>query len=400
MKKTMLGFAMCALFLASCSEDQSVGVSPPSNPDAINFISSTTRAAVADLPALKASTAGFVVYASSPASSSAWFTGIDGTNNYKFSTPNWVWAGATPQWPLVAGNYPMNFYAYFAPSYTGFIPAITPATALKGEYTIQPESTQVDFLSAKEIAVSKPASGQLMLTFGHMLSKVNFMIVPGNGVDVHLQSLNINNVGNKRIYDFMTGSWGAQPTALTSGYIYKMLAKPATKITGTDVNELAAKNISPTTADLMLMPQTSAAWTPVSGTAPANAYMGFIYRLETANNVNAVGYKDASAHPNFSGLTPTEQTALSGKPLFVKAGYAFGPSPFTWAPGKAYTYNIQLGTAASMNGYLLDDKYYDENGNPVNLDVIGKDPGDPVSSGSISFLVNVTNWVDQAVEIK
>lgn len=400
MKKTMFGLAMCALFLASCSNDPSVGESTAVNPDQINFITSTTRAQITDLPALQSSTAGFVVYATSGSAPTGWFAGIDGTNNYRYNAGNWGWAGVAPQWPTTVAGYPMNFYAYFASSYTGFTPSVTAPSVLMGEYTIQAEAQQVDFLAAKTSTASKPASGQLTMTFNHILSKINFQLVPGYGADVYLQSLNVNNVGNKRTYDFIASTWNAQPAAFTSSYIYKATAKPATKITGVDATELAALSVLPTNMDLMLMPQTAASWVPVSGVSPANAYMGFIYRIETASNPNAIGYKLANSHPNYSSLTPAEQSALNGKPLFVKAGYPFGTSPFTWDMGKGYTYNIQLGTAASMNGYLLDNRYYDENGNPVNLTINGKQPGDPVTPGTISFIVTVTNWNNSSSDIK
>lgn len=392
MRKFTWSMLILALVATSCSKDEESSVTK-SDPNQIGFYTNTTRSSVVDLPALGASATGFVVYGASGAAPTTWFTGIDGTNNYKKTGANWGWAGTAPSWPTATTGYPMNFYAYYASSYTGLtLTAPTPA-AMVGAYTIQPEATQVDFLAAKASAVSKPASGMLPLTFQHILSKINFGVIPGYGATVYVQSMNVNNVGNLRSYDFRAGDWtAAQPATFVAKYFYKTTATPATPLIGIDATEAAVQNVVPSNGgNLMLMPQTATTWTPVSGTAAANAYMGIIYRLTTASDPNAVGYTVANSHPNYN---PVTHAALSGKPLFVKVGYPFAPSTMTWVKGKGYTYNICLGTANASNGYIVDDVYYDELGNPTTLPIIGKTEGDPISSGTINFIVNVTPWDD------
>lgn len=389
-----------ALVATSCTKDEVSSDAKP-NPNQIGFYTNTTRSSVANLPMLEASASGFVVYAASGATPAAWFTGIDGTNNYKKAVGVWGWTGAAPSWPTTTSGYPMNFYAYFASSYTGFTLTAPTPSAMTGTYVIQPEATQVDFLATKSSATSKPASGMLPLTFQHILSKINFGVIPGYGSTVFVQSVGVNNVGNQRSYDFLAGNWtAAQPTTFTAKYAYKATTTPATALTGVDATEAAVQNVVPSNGgNLMLMPQTTTTWTPATGVAAANAYMGVIYRLTTVADPNAVGYTVANSHPNYNALTPAEKTTLNGKPLFIKVGYPFAPSSMTWDKGKGYTYNICLGTANASNGYIADNFYYDELGVPTTLTIIGKDKGDPISNGKINFIVTVGDWDEQTPSV-
>lgn len=401
MKKFNWFMLVLAMVATSCTQDEESS-NAQSNPNQIGFYTNTTRASVVNLATLEASPTGFVVYAAGGNTPTAWFTGIDGTNNYKKTAGVWGWNSGSPMWPTASTGYPMNFYAYFVSSPTGltFTPAPPTPTAMTGSYTIQPEASQVDFLAAKATVLSKPASGMLPITFKHILSKINFGVIPGNGVTVYLQSINVNNVGNQRSYNFLAEDWTtAQPATFLANYFYKTMTKPATQLTGVDPAEVAVQNVIPTYSNLMLMPQIATTWAPTTGVAAANAFMGVIYRLQTASDVNAVGYAVANSHPDYSTLNPTIQTALNNKPLFVKVGYPFAPNSMTWVKGKGYTYNICLGTAGATNGYVADTFYYDENGNPTPLTIIGKDKGDPISSGKINFIVNVTDWDDQAPSV-
>lgn len=383
-----------AMVATSCSKEK-VSSIEGFDPNQIRFDTHTTRSAVIDLSGLKASTVGFVVYAASGSNPTGWFTGIDGTNNYKNTSGQWGWNNGSPLWPTTSTGYPMNFYAYYATSYAGLLLTSPAPSSMTGTYTIQQEANQVDFITAKSSAISKPTSGMLPLTFGHILSKINFGLIPGYGASVYLQSMNVNNVGNQRPYNFISSDWTTQPSTFGSNYSYKNLANPATLLVGVDATEAAVMDVISSNGNLMLMPQIATTWTPTSGVAPANAYMGVIYRIQTTSNVNAIGYAVANSHPDYSTLTSSIQTALNGKPLFVKVGYPFAPTNMTWVKGKGYTYNICLGTANATNGYIADNFYYDEDGLPTPLTIIGKSKGDPISSGKIDFIVNVGDWDNQ-----
>lgn len=395
MKKFTWSLLILALAATSCTKEEESSIAKPDS-NLIGLIAHTSRATAVNLPALEANADGFKIYATSGVSPAGWYPSINGTSNYKYIAGAWAWTSGSPMWPTTAAGYPMNFYAYFASSYTGLaLPTPTP-TSMTGAYTIQPEATQVDFLAAIATAVSKPASGLLPMTFKHLLSKINFGVIPGFGATVHVQSMSVNNVGNLRSYNFLTGDWTtAQPAAFTTKYSYKNTTTPATALTGIDATETAVLSVAPSNGgNLMLMPQTATTWTPAPPAAAANAYMGVIYRLTTAVDPNAVGYTVANNHPDYSTLTAAIQSTLNGKPLFVKVGYPFAPSSMTWAKGKGYVYNICLGTANASNGYIVEDVYYDELGNPTPLTIIGKNSGDPISNGNINFSVSVNAWDD------
>lgn len=395
MRNSTLFMLILAMLATSCAKDEGAS-NAKFNPDQIGFTTSTSRATISTLPILESSASGFVVYATSGTAPAAWFPTINGANNYKYTSGAWGWNSGSPMWPTVATGYPMNFYAYFASSYTGLVLSSPTPAAMTGTYTIQPEATQVDFLSAKAVAISKPASGLLSMTFNHILSKINFGVIPGYETTAYVQSLNANNVGNLRSFNFLAGTWtAAQPTVFTSKYSYKNTTTPALALMGTDASEQTVMNVVPDNNNLMLMPQTATTWTPVSGIAAANAYMGIIYRLTTVADPNAIGYTIANNHPNYGSLPPAIQAALNNAPLFVNVGFPFAPNTMTWNQGYGYTYDICLGTANSSNGYLVSNFYYDQYGNPTALPVIGKNNGDPISNGQIGFIVNVDPWNDQ-----
>jgi hypothetical protein len=171
--------------------------------------------------------------------------------------------------------------------------------------------------------------------------------------------------------------------------------------------------LPPADADkhLMLMPQTSPSWAPVSGSAPTNSsggYICLIYRMATGvglppnSGIGAnreVGFPDATQHPdNLGGVA-----GVSG-PLFVKAGFPLptesSVSPnFAWAKGWGYWYQIGLGTAGSCNGYIVDEYYYDQYGNRTALKLIeilqeGKKLGEKLQDGEIHVTLNVAQWDD------
>ena len=111
MKKLSICLAAAALVLASCAKDEVMQVNSQS-PDVIGFSSGTSRAAINDLAALQGASAGFKVYGQTN-SATVWYTNVDGTNNYAYSSPTWGWAGTAALWPTVASDYPMDFYAMY-----------------------------------------------------------------------------------------------------------------------------------------------------------------------------------------------------------------------------------------------------------------------------------------------
>ena len=389
------GLAVFTLLLTGCRKDDGV-IAPNGNKRVIGFASNTSKAPILDLTSLMNDPAGFQVYATSPASSSAWYPGVDGTATYRYSGASWGWSSGAPQWPATDAGYPMRFYAYYPVAAQGFTPAATPATALKGNVAVQNSpASQTDFLAASAVASFEPADDKLSLVFDHIMSKVDFGVIAGTGMNVYVQSLTANNLSNTGVYDYMAGTWSApagSDTYLYYGTYYPSGSGgvlPVATFSPAVADESTANPFyaSPHSKHLMLMPQTTPCWN--KSTTVADAYVGVIYRMSSATDSNVVGYASALSHPNFT------LGSLYVGPLFAKVGFPFADGSLVWNKSMGYAYDLLLGTADATNGYYIDTFYYDENGNRTAYPVIGKSVGDPVSSGYINFTVSLTNWVDQ-----
>jgi hypothetical protein len=420
MKKLLIFFMFTAticILLVSCSKSE-VTKFNVQNPDVIGFSLSTSRAPISTVLTMQSSAVGFEVYATNPGSTTAWYTGVNGTENYGYDSGSWGWVSTgNPTWPTTAAGYPMNFYAMY-PS-DGVAPYTYPN--IQRAITIAALATnQIDHLAARAIDVAgKPGDGRLSMTFNHILSKIDFGIVAGYAKTVILQESGVQNVHSVATYDYVTGLWGSTETDADYEY-YKNLTTPI-QFTGTDANEATPAPIYAAghSNHLMLMPQTAhITWDPtgivVANTVTAGSFASLTYRLTNATD-DEIGYTNAGDYEDdypgylasISWLGWSTYTALGSgadrynDALFIKVGFPLAAANFTWTLGKGYTYNISLGTNGSCNGYYTAETYFDKDGNDTGIPVIGSDGakveiGDPVTDGIIHFKVIVTNWDDTA----
>ncbi len=421
MKRKFLLIASIAL-MASCAKDGAttdvasavVGI----DTDEINFLTNTTRATTTLLSNLEGDAAGFVVYSTIMDGNSNKVWSLDGTNNYVNANSGvWKWTDATAnetKWPTDATSYPVDFYAVYYPSATGVtLPASTDLNSanvgsVDMGLVISAPNTQQDILSATGTAITKPSDGKLSLVFDHVLSKVDFGFFIGQDKKVYVNSMVFANLDDEATYGVEDESWNGNNDDYSA--VYPLTDFSAIdNLEGTATTETTATSITTmgtTPASLMLLPQSTTPWDITSWVAlnqyttpatkniqdPTDTYLQLLYRATDDSAVDGtfvdyIGFADASDHPDFATLGTAN---LNGKPLFVKVGYPVGT---TWESGKNYTYNIKIGTADASNGYLLDDVYYDENGDPTKLPIIpGKEIGDPVSSGNIDFEITVGEW--------
>ena len=426
MTKSILWFATCGLILASCSKTE-VGDSDPGTVDdvsKINFITSTSRAAINDLAALQdPTTGGFHVYAANN-SATGWHQDINGIE-YKHTSGVWDWVTppVTPTWPTADEHYPMKFYAHHPKTATGFaVTAVATApeaanTSVTADITIQGTSvTQVDFLGATNTTTTKPPTGKLTIAFDHITSKINFGIITGIDVTAYVNKVDVNALVDAGTYDYTTKAWDLGTTLASANYDYFDEAGAVNDFS----NLVTTQNLkSPIynaghSSHLMLVPQ---ATTPVwdgtatedadgNATGVTGAYIGMIYRLETAvpADENAVGYKmRANCIEDTEWAAGSPENAVynntSGSyagPLYVKVGFPMGTNPVTWNRGKGYTYNMKLGTTDATGGLYLSKYYYDEEGKNTKILVDGTPViTDPVAGGDIHFDVSVDEWVGE-----
>lgn len=456
MKRFVFGLATCAIALASCSTNDVLEQgSGSNNPNVINFNATTTRASVNKLDQVKD---GFPVYAVTTKNEQdedalAW--AIE-NKTYKFEGNTWKW-DITQSWPISLKMFPMNFYAYYPAakdenSDAEYAPEPTKngevvnVNTLKATITIgSTASDQEDYLAANSTGITRPMA-TVPLAFKHITTKINFGVIAAAGTKSYVQQMNINNVKNTGTYNYVTTTdtekWGNTAsfnTQVSNKYDYygtpannsdNTSIIPVVAFMGNDeavnfypctpepVLEVVQDRIDAADKNLMLLPQAATpVWTPskFSGLSseeqneimtikpagkiitPLKAYIGSVYRMIDEKGNDLVGFADASNHPNYDA---TKHSDLNGKPLFVKVGFPLTAKQgdkyldLAWTMGKAYTYNIALGQLESSGGYILDDRYYDEKGNPTDLTIEGKDPGDPVLGGTINFHVTVGDWED------
>ena len=388
----------------------------------IGLTTTTTRASSVDLSVMKNDATGFRVFATGGNAPSGWYIDdeanpIDGTNHHRFQSGKWGFH-IPVKWSKAGADYPMKFYAYYPATSVGFQQfneQFTPNISLTAFYNVQDVGGQEDLMAATITASTRPASGTVGLVFRHILSKINFGIIAGTGTIPHIQSLEVVNAKTQRGFDFIEGDWFTPPAGLAS---YRYFGKAPSGggaipvFTPTDCDGNTANpfpchcGLDPQPPcvtphnHLMLMPQIAKSWKPQSGAKPnvdSGGYVCLIYRMNI-NDVETpclVGMDDASAHPDWA----TKGNNYTG-PLFVKVGFPLptdGAGNFTWEKGRGYTYNIVLGIFDSSNGFILDENYYDENGNRTDLPLLEireeyKLPGDPLNDGKIHFILVVNEW--------
>ena len=376
------GLIIMTLMTASCSTDE---VSDINTRDAssIGFELSTgkTRADVANLGTLQGDDTGFGVYATNGASAA---TFID-NKAYKYEGGAWKWAELNMLWPTKETGFPVNFYAFYPKS------GVAISRTLTADYTVvETPEEQVDYLAANHVGVaSKPISGDVLLAFRHILSKIDFKVVTGNKVTVEIQSVAIRNVGNAGTFSFVNLVWTTAPYVWNSDFAYmKAPVKAANKFVG----QTAAKDVTGSAGSLMLMPQnlSGRGWDKTLPGLNSLSYIEVVYRVyETETGKDIVGFTDATDHPEYDGSDVTG-------PLFVKVGY---PLPTNWQMGKAYAYTIHIGDGSS-GGNLIEGTFIDENGNGTGLIVVYPETGEPIDppdpifpeNDVIGFVVSVENW--------
>ncbi len=412
MKKILMTLVAAGLILTGCTRNETEGYDI-ANPDVISFSSSTSRAVIHDLSTLTNDVNGFRVYGKTANVSDAWHTNVNGENNYAYSESNWGWVGTPAEWPTTDASYPMSFYAMYPADQPT---TVTAATVLSRDVTIAATAaTQTDLLAATATAESKPASGKLSMTFDHILSKVNFGVIAGHDMVPEILTVKINNVNSYNTYNYILHTWGNMSTTVADYDYFHNTTVPFTT-TGTDTNEEVAvpfyTSAEAASAHLMLMPQTAesgapAAWDMEAGTLNTNSYIEVIYRITTTTLSDYIGYTEGGDYmvdyplfnnPGWGGYSGGLGTGDSqyNDHLYIRVGF---PVAVSWVPGKGYVYNLCLGTADSTNGYYIDTTYYDNTGSDTGVPIKGPEgeditPGDPVTSGVINFLIDVSNWDD------
>ena len=419
-KRFIFSVAAIAIMLVSCSQNEEV-INITSS-DAITLSPSTavTRASITTKTNLEAN---FQVYATSGTTPSGWYSddtgaSISGANHHYLDGNQWNFRTKV-KWPKVEeiDKYPMNFYAFYPTTPNSVFQAVsTNHTNLLLDVTIpQAVGSQLDIVATVGTATAKPATSNLTLTFGHILSKVNFAVTntyTEQGDIAYVQAVGFVNINSKNTYNVMTEAWpNTYNTPLNYNYFQSfvedgvsgtvvMNGKPFDK--DADKARFFDGNSVPTLADanLMLLPQTPKLWVvnvgPEDEARPTNdeAYVRVMYRYEHHQDVNFIGFANAQDHPDIENSV--SHKTYTG-PLYVYAVFTYDGA---WVKGKGFLYNIPL--PGDGGGRLYDPFLYDDKGNRTDLEVPHGEVDKPIitSDQYIHLIPIVTDWgTDDVIDV-
>lgn len=378
--KKLFFFAIAALGLAACSNDEVVESFATSEANAINFrtaVTGQTRAALLTT----ANISSFSVIAKTNTTETTffdWDTFTKGTDNYFVSSNKHYWPSSAA----------LDFYAYSPVS-----PAngtLTPTNYKTfSVVTATTAETQFDFIYAASKNKTKAAnSNGVNLNFRHACSQIVIKVQNSSpNMKFYIEDCKIANINSTGTFtapityndnasntesgtgtgaaaSTFAGTWSpiSVPSSFTSTATKTVLASPdassSLSVYGTDNQAF------------VLIPQavTPASDYSAAGSQPSNSYIALKMKIRNNDNLgdNGTGSGD--------GTLIADATAVNN--------WAFWPIPtITWLPGYKYTYTIDL----AGGGFRETD---DPTINPGSLAI------DPIlSNAEIKFLtVTVDTW--------
>ena len=359
MKKSYLLGALGLLAMASCSQDETIGINHDGDEITFNVVTNNaTRAA--DVFCNQNLPGGFYVSAISDGKTYIDKDHVTGSNG------NWTNTSGTRYWP----ETPVDFYAHVngEASYKWSVDGAGKATAKFENFTVNPTvGSQVDLLYAVKTNQSK-ADGKVNLNFRHALSQIVFQAKNTNAnLYVEIAGVSVANVGGTNTFTFPSAdtetnikhnnydtdgdgvyetgefgsityddSWGSW-VALTQGtkkYDVDFEKTPVpgnnTLVSLTTANETDKEYNSNA---MLLLPQTTTAWDPETDPLPGTGNTGSYLLVDCAIfNVAGDDYADGDVclwgEPQGSGWT-TKELAI--------------PVAFDWQQGKKYVYTLVFG---------------------------------------------------------
>ena len=360
MKKSYLLGALGLLAMASCSQDETIGINHDGDEITFNVVTNNaTRAENVycnqNLPG------GFYVSAISDGKTYIDKDHVTGSNG------NWTNTSGTRYWP----ETPVDFYAHVngEASYKWSVDGAGKATAKFENFQVsQAVGSQVDLLYAVKTNQSK-ADGKVNLNFRHALSQIVFQAKNTNAnLYVEIAGVSVANVGGTNTFTFPSAntennivdhdenadgvyedgefgsgisydaSWGTW-AALTQGteqynvdFDKKSVLGNNTLVSLTTAND-AGKEYNSNA--MLLLPQKTTAWDPETNPLPGAAGNTGSYLLVDCAIFNVAGTDYAEGddvclwgEPQGSGWT-TKELAI--------------PVAFDWEQGKKYVYTLVFG---------------------------------------------------------
>ena len=396
MKKSYLLGALGLLAMASCSQDETIGINHDGDEITFNVVANNaTRAA--DVYCNQNLPKEFYVSAISDGKTYIDKDYVTGSNG------NWTNTSGTRYWP----ETPVDFYAHVngEASYKWSVDGAGKATAKFENFTVNNTvGSQEDLLYAVKTNQSK-TNGTVNLNFRHALSQIVFQAKNTNeNLYVEIAGVSVANVGGTNTFTFPSantetniehnnydtdgdgvyedGEFGSIPYDASWGTWDNLTSRTEKYDVDFDKTPVEGNNtlVSLTTANdagkeynskaMLLLPQKTTAWDPETNPLPGATGNTGSYLLVDCAIFNVAGddYADGDVclwgKPQGSGWT-TKELAI--------------PVAFDWQQGKKYVYTLVFGEG---NGG------YDPNPDP---DPDPEDP-DPVLV-PITFEIEVDEFV-------
>ena len=360
MKKSYLLGALGLLAMASCSQDETIGINHDGDEITFNVVTnSATRAA--DVYCNQNLPGGFYVSAISDGK-----TYIDG-DHVTGENGNWTNESGTRYWP----ETPVDFYAHVnaGTSYKWSVDGAGKATAKFENFAVDGTvADQVDLLYAVKTG-QKKADGTVNLNFRHALSQIVFQAKNTNAnLYVEIAGVSVANVGGTNTFTFPSAntetnidhkdydtngngvyetgefgsitydkSWGTWDD-LTSGtekYDVDFTKTPVpgnnTLVALTTAND-ADKEYNSNA--MLLLPQKTTAWNPETNPLPGAAENKGSYLLVDCAIFNVAG--DDYADGDVCLWGEQQGSTWNTKELAIPVG-------FDWQQGKKYVYTLVFG---------------------------------------------------------
>ena len=374
MRKTVFWYAIAAVALASCSNDETLdlnrgdGISFRTSADKITRGTETTNANITEFYVTAFDEKGDTYFGDQQ------FTGT--YNNSFTSNPAYYWPG---------DNSTLTFRAY-SPAKTDIGGTMSFSLDEDNKLTdFSPKedvSNQVDLIYATATGNNEDneASG-VKLTFNHMLSQIEVKAKNTNSGYVYkVKGVRIGKPVSKGTLKFGKAVVPQQKASAwtltdTEKAIYTVTYDNEITLDGTP-QTIMAKTQDQKSDNAMLLPQQLTAWTPETdgGNTNGGAYLSVLVHIETKDG--AVVYpkeKDKEDGPT------TQADATTTEERYAWAAVAIGTK---WEMGNKYTYILDFSNGAGR----VDPEEPEE-------------PGEEILGGEIKFTVDVTQWITENNDI-
>lgn len=413
MRKIFFPALLLVAAMSSCSQNDVDMASLKSSGDSsdkvtANIVSagSISRGAVVTTSTLEDSDSGVDIYIKDAKD-------IDSHYNFKATDSDWSQSNSSLLWNDI------TFPAYFFSMHDGEAQFLSYANGkVTLSYTVSGASTaHKDLVYHASTLSAIPSSAAVNAYHQHALSRLSIYAGTG-GNKVYIAKVTVMNLDGEGIATIDPDGIVWTMNEINS-YDYEYYPINDEEVVPIKLQSTTVDNVTTNPlindgedASLMIIPQTAVKATVPGAEAGGSStvtdvYIEVIYYLTDSDDNALVGYSAVSKMSNSTDYIDGDQE----KTLYVKAAFPLGK---TFVDNMHYYITLGLGMVGSTGGYLVDDFYVDEDGDPVKLttkedandgddgdddskkvDIPDLLPGDEIFGGSydlVDIIVDMSTW--------